>query len=366
MNIKGLRSQIDQIDLQILELLNQRIDNAIKIGDLKNKANTKIYAPHREKKIIERLHNQNNGPFPNSALTSVYREIISTCRAIEQPLEVAYLGPPGSFGHAASLKQFGSSTNFVPIQNQPDIFIEVESGRADYGVVAIENSTAGIVRETVDMFIQSNLQICAEIMMPISHNLLSNSPSEKITKIYSHRQPFTQCREWLRNNFQDVHQAVVSSTSEAAQRAAQEKGTAAIASKLAAEIYGLEVLYEFIIDNPGNATRFLVIGKHSGGKSVDDKTSVLFSVKDEPGALVKVLERFVKYGLNLSNIHSRPSQTKAWEYVFFVDIDGHIEDEAVKAALDDVEQVCVSVEILGAYPKAERDAATAYGERFGR
>lgn len=355
MNIKELRNQIDQIDSQILKLMNQRIDIVLKIGELKSKNNDKIYVPHREKEIIERLQNQNKGLFPNSVLANIYREIISACRALEEPLTVAYLGPKGSFGHAASIKQFGSSTNFIPIQNQSDIFIEVESGRADYGVVAIENSTAGIVRDTLDMFISSNLQICAEILMPISHNLLSNSPAEKISRIYSHRQPFDQCKEWLRNNFRDAEQVVVSSTSEAAQRAAKEKATAAIASKLAAEIYGLDVLYEFIIDNPENATRFLVIGKHSGGKSGDDKTSVLFSVRDEPGALAKVLKKFVKYGLNLSNIHSRPSQTKAWEYLFFVDIEGHIEDDAVKSVIDELEEVCVSVKFLGAYPKAIND-----------
>ena len=353
MDIKELRDQINQVDLQILNLLNQRTDLAIQIGKLKGKTNSPgIYVPHREKEIIKRLQDLNEGSFPNNALANVYREIISACRALERPLTVGYLGPEGSFGHAASLKQFGSSTNFVPIQNQTDIFIEVASGRADYGVVAIENSTDGVVRDTLDMFMRSNLQICAEILMPIAHNLLSNSPPEKITRIYSHRQPFAQCREWLRNNFKDVERVVVSSTSEAAQRAAREEGTAAIASKLAAEIYGLDVLYEFIVDNPENATRFLVTGKHSGGKSGDDKTSVLLFVRDEPGALARVLERFVKYGLNLSKIESRPSQTKAWEYVFFVDIEGHIEDETMRTALDEVEPVCVSVKILGSYPKA--------------
>jgi len=356
LDIKKFREKIDQIDSNILKLLNQRTEMAIEIGKLKTRNNASgIYVPHREKEIIKRLQKLNEGPFPDKALAHVYREIISACRALERPLTVAYLGPAGSFGHAAGLKQFGSSTNFVPIQNQPDIFIEVASGRADYGVVAIENSTDGIVRDTLDMFMRSNLLICAEILMSIAHNLLSNSPAEKITKIYSHRQAFAQCREWLRNNFKDIEQVSISSTSEAAQQAAKEENSAAIASKLAADIYGLDVLYEFIVDNPENTTRFLIIGKHSGGKSGDDKTSVLFSVRDEPGALVKVLERFVKYGLNLSKIASRPSQTKTWEYVFFVDIDGHIEEQSVRLALDEIEKVCLSLKILGSYPKALQD-----------
>ena len=354
-DIDKLRTQIDEIDAEILSLLNRRTELALKIGHAKQRNNDNAYyVPHREKNIIERLKSLNTGPFPNNALEAMYREIMSGCRALEKPISVAYLGPEGSFGHAASIKHFGSSTRYIPIQPQTGIFIEVESDKADYGVVAIENSIDGAIRETQDMFIASNLQICAEIMMPISHNLLSNSQPEEITRIYSHTQPFAQCRNWLYNHFRDIERVEVTSTSEAAKIVAKEEGAAAIASKLAAELYGLKILYEGIEDKPGNTTRFLVVGKHCGGRSNDDKTSVLFSVRDQPGALWEVLGVFRKYNLNLSKIESRPSRTKAWEYVFFADIEGHTEDEAVKAALDEIEETCVSLKNLGSYPKASK------------
>lgn len=351
-DIEKLRKKIDEIDTEILNLLNRRTELVLQIGNVKSKNNDNVYVPHREKAIVERLKSLNTGRFPNNALEATYREILSGCRSLEKPISVAYLGPEGSFGHSASVKHFGSSTNYIPVQPQTDIFIEVESERADYGVVAIENSIDGGIRDTQDMFMESNLQICAEIMMPISHNLLSNSLAEKIKKIYSHPQPFAQCRNWLKNNFKDAEQIAVSSTSEAAMLAAKENGVAAIASKLASELYGIKILYEGIQDRSDNITRFVVIGKHCGGKSNDDRTSVLFAVKDKSGALCEVLEIFHKYNLNLSKIESRPSRTKAWEYVFFADIEGHIEDKAIKTALDEVEDKCASLKFLGSYPKA--------------
>ena len=352
-DIENLREKIDEVDAEILRLLNQRTELVLQIGNLKSQSNDNVYVPHREKAIIERLKNLNTGHFPNDALEATYREILSASRALEKPISVAHLGPEGSFGHAASIKHFGSSTNYIPIQPQTDIFIEVESGRADYGVVAIENSIDGGIRDTQDMFMESNVQICAEIMMPVFHNLLSNSPAEKIKKIYSHPQPFAQCRNWLKNNFKEIEQIAVSSTSEAAMIAAKEEGTAAISSKVAAKLYGLKILYEGIQDRSDNITRFVVIGKHCGGRSNNAKTSVLFAVKDKVGALWEVLGIFREYNLNLSNIKSRPSHTKAWEYVFFADLEGHVEDEAMKAALDEVEDKCVYLKILGSYPKAQ-------------
>ncbi|MFQ6041168.1 MAG: prephenate dehydratase [Candidatus Poribacteria bacterium] len=351
-DIEKLRKKIDEIDAEILNLLNQRTELALQIGNVKSQHNDNVYVPHREKSIIERLKSLNAGRFPNDALEATFREILSGCRLLQKPISVAYLGPEGSFGHAVSIKHFGSSTNYIPIQPQTDIFIEVEAGRADYGVVAIENSIDGSVRDTQDMFMESNLQICAEIMMPISHNLLSNSLPEKIKKIYSHPQPFAQCRNWLRNNFKNAEQIAVSSTSEAATLSAKEEYAAAIASKLAAKLYGVKILYEGIQDRPDNITRFVVISKHCGGKSDDDKTSVLFAVKDRAGALCEVLEIFREYNLNLSKIESRPSRTKAWEYVFFADIEGHIEDEAMKNALDELDDKCVFFKFLGSYPRA--------------
>lgn len=352
MNLKVLRSQIDDLDHQILQLLNERAKLVLQIGKLKKKTKSSYYVPHREKEIVARVKNLNRGPFPNDALERIFREVMSACRALEKEISVAYLGPEGSFGHTASLKQFGSSVDYVPIQEQSDIFTEVESGRVDYGVVAIENSTYGVVSDTLDMFLNSNLQICAEILLPISHSLLASCKTNEIDRIYSHRQAFAQCREWLKTSFKGVEQISVNSTSEAAKIASEEKFSAAIASKLAADLYSLKVLYEHIEDNKDNTTRFLVIGKRSGGRSGDDKTSVLFSVKDEVGALMKVLDRFSKHCLNLSKIESRPSRTKAWEYVFFVDIGGHIEDSKMVLALKEIEEVCLFVKVLGSYPKA--------------
>jgi len=352
LDIKELREKIDDVDEDIVNLINKRTELVLEIGKQKSKTSDSVYAPHREKMIIDRIKELNPGPFPDSILEVIYKEIMSACRTLEKPTTIAYLGPRGSFGHVASIKHFGSSATYIPIQHQMDIFIEVEAGRADYGVVAIENTTEGVVRETLDMFFKSDLQICAEILLPISHNLLSNSPVEKIKRIYSHRQAFPQCREWLRNNLRHVEQLSVSSTSEAAKRASEEEGVAAIASKLAADIYGVGILVECIADDRHNMTRFFVIGKHTSKRSGDDKTSAMFSVKDKVGALWEVLGVFVQYSLNLSKLESRPSRAKAWEYVFFVDVDGHIEDEIVKKAFDEVSDACVSMKILGSYPKA--------------
>ena len=345
MDINELRKKIDDVDEEIINLINKRTELVLEIGKQKSKTNDSFYAPHREKIIIDRIKELNPGPFPNSVLELIYKEVMSACRALEKPTTIAYLGPEGSFGHVASIKHFGSSATYIPIQHQMDIFIEVEASRTDYGVVAIENTTDGVVKETLDMFSKSDLKICAEILLPISHNLLSNSPIEEIKRIYSHRQAFAQCREWLRNNLRNVEQLAVSSTSESARKSSEEEGIAAIASKLAAEIYGVNVLAEGIIDDRHNMTRFFVIGKHTSGRSGDDKTSAMFSVKDKVGALWEVLGVFVKYELSLSKLESRPSRTKAWEYVFFVDVEGYIEDEIVKKAFDEVSDACMSMKV---------------------
>ncbi|MCZ6681027.1 MAG: prephenate dehydratase [Candidatus Poribacteria bacterium] len=352
MNLSAYRNQLDQIDDQILALLHQRAEIVKKIGKLKSSTGAEnIYVPHREKQIIDRLKAQNDNRFPVAALETVYTEIISACRALEKPLSIAFLGPVGSFGHAASLRHFGSSAEFIAVMPQPDIFTEVESGRADYGVVAIENSTYGTVRDVLEMFQQTTLQICSECFLPIDQNLLSKSPIEQITKIYSHPQPFAQCREWLRQNLKGVQQIEVASTSEAAQLAASEPNAAAIASKLAGEIYGLSVVGESVMDDRNNMTRFLVLGPHSAGQSGNDRTSILFAIKDRVGALWEVLKVLRSYEINMSKIESLPSRTKAWEYVFFVDLDGHVEDENVRKALAEIEELCVFVKILGAYPR---------------
>ncbi len=352
MDLTVYRNQIDWIDDQILALLHQRADIVKKVGELKDRTGVEsIYVPHREREIINRLKAQNQGKFPLAALETIYTEIISACRALEKSLRIAFLGPVGSFGHAASLRHFGCSAEFIPVIPQPSIFTEVEAGRADYGVVAIENSTYGTVRDVLEMFQYTHLQICAELFLPIDHNLLSKSPIEEITKIYSHPQSFAQCREWLRQNLKGVEQFEVASTSEAARRVAAEPGTAAIASALAGEIYGLSMVRESIMDDPDNTTRFLVIGRHSAERSGNDRTSILFAIKDKVGGLWEVLSPLKTYQINMSKLESHPSRTKAWEYVFFVDLDGHVADENVRLALTEIEELCVLVKILGSYPR---------------
>ena len=340
-------NQLNRIDGQILALLHQRATLAQQVSKHPAKSGN---TPHREKAYIKQFIVQNEGQFPVDALETIYTEIISACRFLEESRRIAFLGPVGSFGHAASLRYFGSSAEFIPISPQTAIFTEVESGRADYGVVAIENSTDGTVRDVLEMFQHTNLQICAEVFLPITHSLLSKSPVSEITKIYSHPQPVAQCREWLHQNMKTVQQVEVASTSEAARLAANEHGAAGIASELASEIYALPIVAASIMDDPKNTTRFLVIGNHSSERGTNNRTSLLFAVKDKVGALWEVLGVLKTHQINMSKIDSRPSRTKAWEYVFFVELEGHIEDQAVQTALTALQDLCAYTKILGSYP----------------
>jgi chorismate mutase/prephenate dehydratase len=354
-DLKELRKRIDTLDEEIVRLLNQRTEAVLEIGRLKAEANASYYAPHREQAIINRLRAMNRGPFPNTALGIVYKEIMSACRSLEKPLSVAYLGPEASFTHIASIKQFGSSMVYKPMRSEAEVFREVETGRADYGILAIENSTEGAVNATLDAFVKSNLRICSEVLVQISHYLLSNSPVEDIKEVYSHPQVLAQCRGWIEENLRDVRMIAASSSAEAAKLAAKQSNLAAIGSRLAADLYGLNVLAEKIQDIPNNMTRFLVIGQHYSEKTSNDKTSILFSVKHQAGALARALTLLAKHGLNLTNIQLRPSGVKAWEYIFFVDLEGHIDDEPVKEALGELEKESLLVKMLGSYPKAENE-----------
>jgi len=352
-NLKELRKRIDDLDAEILKLLNQRTEAVLEIGKLKDKAKSNYYVPHREQAVIKRLCAMNCGPFPSSALQTVYREIISACRSLEKPISVAYLGPEASFTHIASIKHFGSSVVYKPMRSQAEVFREVETGRADYGILAIENSTEGAVNPTLDAFVKSDLKVCSEVQMRISHYLLSNSPLEDIKEVRSHPQVLAQCRDWIDKNLKHAEVLAASSSTEAAIMAAEDDSLAAIGSRLAADMYGLNILAEQIQDIPNNMTRFLVVGHHYSKKTGNDKTSVLFSVKHEAGALAKALMLLARHGLNLTNIQLRPSGVKAWEYIFFVDIEGHIDDEPVKEALEELEKESILVKMLGSYPKAE-------------
>lgn len=351
--IQELRSRIDDIDDSILRLLNERSKVVLEVGRLKSGNNLDFHVPGRERQIYDRLLGQNPGPFPNDALKSVFREIISACLALESPMKVAFLGPKATFSHLATMQQFGLSAELVPQKSIPAVFEEVEKGKALYGVVPVENSTEGVVSHTLDMFVESGLQITAEIMFEVHHDLLSRTGRmEDIKKVYSHPQPIAQCRQWLENNLPGVPMVDVASTAVAAQIVSDDYNAAAIASELAGSLYDLKVVRSRIEDQVNNFTRFLVVARKGCERSGNDKTSVLFSVKDEPGILCRMLDPFAKRGINLSKIESRPFKKKAWEYIFFLDLFGHVSDPDVAAALDELKQCCQFIKILGSYPRS--------------
>jgi len=354
MKIEKLRKKIDGVDRHLLTLLNQRATLVNQVGVLKARSGQDFYIPHREKRIITGLLKENPGLLPGSSVESIFREILSACRALESRIKVAYFGPEATFTHQAALKHFGSGAVYVPVKSIADVFTEVEKNRAGYGVVPIENSTEGVVNHTLDMFIESDLVICAEISMPIEECLLSRGGTLKgIRRVYSHPQPLAQCRNWLEKNLNGIPVMEVASTSEAARRAVREKGAAAVASKVAAVLYGLEVVAQGIEDNKENQTRFLVIGKNVSELSGQDKTSIMFSIKDRMGALYDMLAAFKRHRINLTKIESRPTKRRAWEYIFFVDFLGHLSEKNVQQALGQLEKNCLFLKVLGSYPRAE-------------
>ena len=350
--LEPLRQRIDSLDDDILSLLNERAKVVIEVGKAKTGKKQDFYVPSREQAIYERLTKANPGPFPSEAIRRVFREIISASLALEQPMKVAFLGPQATFTHAAALQQFGLSAQLVAQKSIPAVFEEVLRGRAHYGVVPVENSTEGIVSHTLDMFMDSDLQINAEILLEISHDLLSLSGRlENVKKVVSHPQALAQCRKWLEDNLPDIPLVDVGSTALAAQMVGEDETAAAIASEMAATLYGLRVAKKKIEDNPNNFTRFLVIGLNRPARSGRDKTSIMFSVKDEPGILYRMLEPFSKRQINLSKIESRPLKKKAWEYIFFLDIEGHFEDQKVKEAVEELGACCQFIKVLGSYPR---------------
>jgi chorismate mutase/prephenate dehydratase len=355
-DVKVLRKEIDLTDDKILVLLNQRAELVKKIGRIKSQSAQGIYLPGREEKIFDRLQSINQGPFPTSSIKAVFREIISACRSLQKPLTVSFLGPEATFTHLASRQQFGHSASYRPQPSISDVFQEVEKGKSDYGVVPVENSTEGVVSHTLDMFMDSELKICAEVVLEIKHNLLSRSGNiNDIKRIYSHPQPLAQCRHWLRKHAGGIPLAEVASTAEAARRASRDKTAGAVASAYAADVYQLKVVAKGIEDMVNNFTRFLVIGHNLGPRSGRDITSVMFSVKDRPGILYQALGIFSKRGINLSKIESRPLKGKAWEYVFFIEMDGHIEDELIQEAIHELEKHSVFVKVLGSFPKMRKE-----------
>jgi chorismate mutase/prephenate dehydratase len=352
--LEALRDRIDRIDEEILDALNRRARVVLEVANLKRSTNAKFYVPNREKEIVDRLRRMNPGPFPNAALKPLFREIMSASLSIEEPLKVAFLGPEATFTHLAGLRHFGSSASFHPSTSIRGVFEAVDTGAAEYGIVPIENSNEGVVSYTLDMFMDYDLMITAEVMLEVSHNLLSQSGEiKRVRKVYSHPQAAAQCRGWLDTNLPGVPVVDAASTAKAAELAASDGEVAAIASELAARIYDLHFVERHIEDSRRNFTRFLVISRDAQPRTGNDKTSILFSVKDSPGALFDILTPFKQAGINLSKIESRPSKRKAWEYIFFVDMQGHFEDEAVARAMADMKDRCLFLKLLGSYPCGE-------------
>ncbi|SPE63316.1 P-protein (Includes: Chorismate mutase; Prephenate dehydratase) [Verrucomicrobia bacterium] len=353
MTIPEHRKAIDKFDAQIVRLLNERIRHVLAIGEIKIKAGQEIYAPHRESSVLQRICRRNEGPITNASLRAIYREIMSCALALEKSMAVAYLGPEATFTHQAAIQRFGSSLRYAPQKTITDVFTEVGKRRADYGVVPVENSTEGVVTHTLDMFVDSELKIVAQIVLPVQHCLLSRGRRSEIKKLYAHPQSFGQCRDWVRTNLPKVEVVETSSNARSADLAAKEKGAAAIAGVLAAEKYRVPVLEYDIQDNAANATRFLVLGRQCSPPTGNDRTSIMFSIADRVGALYRAVAAFPRNRINMTKIESRPSKRKAWEYFFFVDCDGHVEDRRVAKALAMLGEHCSYVKVLGSYPNTE-------------
>lgn len=352
MDLNELRENINKVDLEILELLKKRSEFVEMVGHVKSKNSGKIYVPEREKQIFDKLIKNNNSKLHSESIISIFTEIISACRSLEKPLLISFLGPESSYTHSAAIKQFGSSVDFKAQTSIDEVFYNVEKGFSDYGVVPIENSTEGAVNYTLDKFMDSDLKIVAEVEERISHFLLSNEDSlENITKVYSHPQAIAQCNKWLLSNLKNAELIEVSSTSHAAKLASETPNSAAIASKLAANKFQLNILAESIEDSVSNTTRFLVIGKSLNGVSGHDKTSIMFSPSEHVGTLFNSLKFFYENNINLSMIESRPNKKAQWQYVFFIDLEGHYNDEAVKKALEGLQNYANKFKILGSYPK---------------
>ena len=349
-SVDVLRKKIDQIDAKIVNLLNARASLAQRIGHSKSRTSSEVYVPNREKEILQRVAQLNRGPLHSDSVRSVFREIISGCRSLEAPLRVAFFGAEATYSHLAAKEKFGSSSELRSTVSIAEVFHEVSQGRASFGVVPIENSTEGVVAHTLDCLVESDLQICAEVYLDIHHHLLSKSgKAEEVKRIMSHPQALAQCRGWLAAHFPKIAVEEVASTAHGAIAAANDGAIAAISSALAKEIYNLVPIASNIEDRSINITRFLVIGKMLTTPCGDDKTSLVFSAKDKPGALFQMLQPFAKSRINLSKIESRPIKNKAWEYLFFLDLRGHRQQPAVKKAIAALEKNCVFLKILGSY-----------------
>ncbi len=350
-----LRQRIDEIDCDLVALIDERARLACEIGEFKRMNNMSFFDPSRQKMVIQKAIERGTGDFPASGIKSVFSEIMSHCLALERPIRIGYLGPEATFTHMAAQKEFGSAHDFQPLTSVADVFKAVKENWVDYGLVPIENSTGGIVYNTLDLFAENDLKVCSEITMPIHMHLLSNIPLSKVRRIYSHPQPFLQCQKWLRENMPGVIQVETDSTATGVKQAKEDEFGAAIASELAAKLYDFKITARSIEDKKDNTTRFLVISHVDGKRTGNDKTLIMFSADDKPGALFRLLQPFAERNINLTQIESRPTREKAWEYLFFVDMLGHRDDPPIAEALKSLENECRFLKILGSYPRC-RDA----------
>ena len=353
--LSGLRAEIDGIDRQMLELLSRRARCAQEVGKVKSRHGEAgfPYRPEREAQVLRRIAEINAGPLPEGAVRQIFREVMSACLALELPLKVAYLGPAGTFSESASRRHFGSAPAFLPQASIDDVFRAVESHHAHYGVVPVENSSEGAVGSTLDLLLAHALQVCGEVQLRIHHHLLSRAPEiGAVRRLYSHAQSLAQCHEWLNNNLARLPGVPVASNAEAARMAAEDPESCAIAGEAAAELYGLGKLAANIEDNPNNSTRFFVIAHHGAGPSGRDKTSLVCSAANRPGAVFGLLEPFARHGIDMSRLQSRPAPGGMWEYVFYIDLFGHQDDAPVAAALAELRERAGFLKVLGSYPAA--------------
>ena len=354
--LDDLRNEIDELDQKLQDLLNQRAALAHKVAEVKTATdpNPVFYRPEREAQVLRRVKERNQGPLDGETMARFFREVMSACLALEQRMKVAFLGPEGTFTQQAALKHFGHAVESLPLGAIDEVFREVESGAANYGVVPVENSTEGVVNHTLDTFMTSSLKICGEVELRIHHHLLAgeHTRQDKVTRVYSHQQTLAQCRQWLDAHMPGVERIAVSSNAEAARRLKDEWNALAIAGEMAEELYGLTAVQRNIEDRPDNTTRFIIIGRQDTPASGCDKTSLMISGKNRPGLLYEVLSPFRDEGINLTRLESRPSRTANWSYVFFVDCEGHKEDATLQAVLDKLEAAGNTIKLLGSYPKA--------------
>jgi chorismate mutase/prephenate dehydratase len=350
--LEEIRKHIDGIDSQVLDLLSKRADLVHEVGVIKKRDDLQIYAPEREDALLRKLVEMNQGRLPERSIRAIYREIMSAALALEDDLKIAYLGPEGTWTHQAAIKKFGHSVEYLPQSNFADVFDQVARRKASYGVVPIENSTEGAVSHTLDLFVDSPLHICAQILLRIENNLLAAIPREQIKTLYSHPQVFGQCKNWILRNLPEADLVEVSSTTRAAAIAREKasEGAAALGGSLAAELNELDIIESAIQDRATNTTRFLVVSEKTCPPTGNDRTSILFAVRDKPGSLVDALKAFDAFEINMSKIESRPSKQKDWEYVFYVDLAGHCEDQKLAEALKELESHCSLVKLLGSYP----------------